>query len=264
VARENHLLVLDAGTGKQIADIGELPNIAGIAVAPGLDRGYVTSSADNRALIFAPSDFRRLGRVRVGGNPGEIFYDASAHRFYAMNRGSGTASAIDGDDGEVEQTIAFGGRPGGVTGNGHGAVYAVVEDKGEVVQIDAKKMASSNRWPIPGCQAPHGIAMDDTRGRLFIGCSDRVLVVLNAADGKLIASARTGEGGGGIAADPSSGLVYAANRDGSVSVLAETSAGKYETIETVPTEKGATALAFDAATHRLYVLAPSRILVIGK
>jgi DNA-binding beta-propeller fold protein YncE len=118
-------------------------------------------------------------------------------------------------------------------------------------------MALSQLWPIPGCQTPHGIALDDRRGRLFIGCSDRRLVVLSVADGTLIATARTGEGGGDIVTDSSSGLVYVANREGSISVVTEVSAGKYETVETVATERGATALTFDPVTHQLFTLAPT-------
>ena len=257
VARSNHLLVLDLDSGRQLANIVDLPAIAAIAVAPGIDRGYVTSSADNRVSIFALSDFGHLGQIPLGSDPGALVYDTAAHRFYAMNRGSRNASAIDADDGEVEQTIDFGGRPAGAVGNDHGTVFAVLEDRNEVVQIDAKKMALSDRWPIPGCNTPHGIALDDGRARLFIGCSEGRLVVLSAADGTLIATTRSGEGGGDVATDSSSGLVYVANRSGSISVVAEVSAGKYETVETIATEQGATALAFDTATHRLFTLAPA-------
>jgi DNA-binding beta-propeller fold protein YncE len=257
VAGSNHLLVLNLDTGGQLANIADLPSIAAIAVAPGIDRGYVTSSADNRVAIFALSDFGHLGQIPLGSDPGALVYDTAAHRFYAMNRGSRNASAIDADDGEVEQTIDFGGRPVGAVGNDHGTVFAVLEDRNEVVQIDAKKMALSDRWKIPDCKTPHGIALDDHRERLFIGCSERRLVVLNAKDGTLIGTARTGEGGGDIATDSSAGLVYVANRDGSISVLAEASAGKYEVVETVPTEPGATSIAFDPATRRLFTLAPT-------
>jgi DNA-binding beta-propeller fold protein YncE len=257
VARSNHLLVLDLDSGRQLADIVDLPAIAAIAVAPGIDRGYVTSSADNRVSIFALSDFGHLGHIALGSDPGALVYDTAAHRFYAMNRGSRNASAIDADDGEVEKTIDFGGRPGAAVGSDHGTVFAVLEDRNEVVQIDAKKMALSNRWVIPDCKTPHGIALDDRRGRLFIGCPEGRLAIINAADGTLMATTRTGEGGGDIATDSSAGLVYVANRSGSISVVAEVSAGKYETVETVATEEGATALAFDTATHRLFVLVPT-------
>ncbi len=257
VARDNHLLVFDVDSRRQIADVADLPSIAGIAVAPGIDRAYVTSSADNRVNIFALSNFGHLGHIPLGSNPGALVYDTLAHRFYAMNRESRNASAIDADDGEVEQTIDFGGRPAGAAGNDRGAVFAVLEDRNEVLRIDAKAMALSQRWPIPDCKAPHGIAIDDRRYRLFIGCSEQRLVVLDARNGSLITAARMGEGGGDIAADSSSGLVFVANRNGSVSVLGEASEGKYEVVETVPTARGATVLAFDTVSQRLFVLAPA-------
>src|SRR5258708_4056710 len=124
VSRSNHLLVLDIDSGRQLADIIDLPAIAAIAVAPGIDRGYVTSSADNRVSIFALSDFGHLGQIPLGSNPGGLIYDTAAHRFYAMNRGSRNASAIDADDGEVEQTIDFGGRPAGAVGTDRVTVFA--------------------------------------------------------------------------------------------------------------------------------------------
>lgn len=172
-----------------------------------------------------------------------------------MNRGSNNASAIDADDGEVEQTIDLGGRPGGAVANDRGTVFVVLENTNELVEIDAKKMAFSRRWPIPGCETPHSIALDNGRNRLFIGCSKQRLAVVDATDVTLIGIAATAEGGGDVATDSASGLVYIANRNGSISVLSEVSPRKYETVETVPTERGTIALAFDPVTRQLFTLA---------
>jgi len=258
VAQSNRLLVLDIDSGRQLAAVTDLPAIAGIAVAPGIDRGYVTNSTANRVSIFALSDFGHLGHISLGSNPGALVYDTSAHRFYAMNRGSNNASAIDADDGEVEQTIDLGGRPAAAVANDRGTVFVVLENTNELVEIDARKMAFSRRWSIPGCETPHGIALDSGRGRLFIGCSKQRLAVVDASDGTLIGTAATGEGGGDIAIDSASGLVYVANMNGSISVLSEVSPGKYETVETVATERGTIALAFDPVTRQLFALSPAR------
>ena len=257
VGQNNRLLVLDIESGRQLAAIDDLPAIAGIAVAPSIDRGYVTSSTDNRVSIFALSNFGHLGQIALGADPEALVYDSTAHRFYAMNRGSKNASAIDADDGEVEETIDLGGRPAGAVANDHGRVFVALEDRSEIVEIDAKRMAFSRRWPIPDCEAPHGLALDDSRNRLFIGCAKQRLAIVNANEGTVIGIAATGRGGGDIATDPSSGFVYLANTDGSITVFSEASTGKYETIETVPTQQGATALAFDSRTHQLFTLVPS-------
>jgi DNA-binding beta-propeller fold protein YncE len=255
VARSNSLLVLDIDSGRSLAEIKDLPGIAGIAVAQANNRGYVTNSKDDRVSIFELTGFGHLGQIPLGRNPGALVYDSSVHRFYAMNRGSKNASAIDADDGEVEQTIDLGGIPAGAVADDHGRVFIVLEDRAELVEIDAKKMAFSRRFAIPGCTAPRDIALDETRARLFIGCAKQRLAVISTQDGNLLSIAGTGSGGGGIATDTSSGLVYVANTSGGVTILADSGNANYQAIETVVTAKSVSAIAFDAATRQLFALA---------
>ena len=258
VARSNSLLVLDVDSGRPLAEIKDLPGIAGIAIAQVNNRGYVTNSKDDRISIFELTGFGHLGQIPVGSNPGALVYDSSAHRFYAMNRGSRNASAIDADDGEVEETIDLGGVPAGAVADGRGSVFVVVEDRAELVEIDAKKMASSRRFAIPGCSAPRDIALDETRGRLFIGCAAQRLAVMSTQDGNVLSIAGTGAGGGGIATDTSSGLVYVANTSGGVTILADSGSANYRVMETVVTAESVSAIAFDAATRQLFALASAR------
>ena len=255
VARSNSLLVLDIDSGRSLAEIKDLPGIAGIAIAQANNRGYVTNSKDDRVSIFELTGFEHLGQIPLGSNPGTLIYDSSAHRFYAMNRGSRNASAIDADDGEVEETIDLGGIPAGAVADDHGRVFIVLEDRAELVEIDAKKMAFSRRFAIPGCTAPRDIALDETRARLFIGCAKQRLAVIGSLDGNLLSIAATGSGGGGIATDTSSGLVYVANTSGGVTILADSGNANYQAIETVVTAQSVSAIAFDAATRQLFVLA---------
>src|SRR5216683_3303851 len=170
VSRGNSLLVLDVDSGRQLAEVADLPGIDGLAVAPAINRGYVTGSRDHNVSIFELDKFGHLGGIKVGAMPGAIVYDASAHRFFTMDRGSGTASAIDADDGEVEVTVHLDGRPGRAAADNQGRVYLVLEDTSELIELDAKGMRLQKRWPLPGCVSPHGIAFDSERGRLFIGC----------------------------------------------------------------------------------------------
>lgn len=255
VACSNGLLVLDADSGRSLAEIKDLPGIAGIAIAQVNNRGYVTNSNDDRISIFELTGFGHLGQIPVGGNPGALVYDSSAHRFYAMNRGSRNASAIDADDGEVEETIDLGGLPAGAVADDHGRVFIVLEDRAELVEIDAKKMAFSRRFAIPGCTAPRDIALDESRGRLFIGCAAQRLAVMSTQDGNVLSIAGTGSGGGGIATDTSSDLVFVANTSGGVTILADSGNANYHAIETVATAGNVSAIAFDAATRQLFVLA---------
>lgn len=258
VARADRLLVLDIDSGRTLAQIGDLPGIDGIAVARNINRGYVTNSRDNKVSIFELDQFGHLGQIPLGANPGALVYDSTAHRFYAMNRGSRNASAIDADDGEVEETIDLGGRPARAAADDHGKVFVALEDAGELVEIDAKKMKFSRRFRLPGCAGPHGIALDDGRKRLFLGCSGGRIAVVDANTGAVISTvAAGGSGGGDLAVDPSSGIVYVAHASGSVTLLADVGNAVYGVTETVPTTPGAKVIGFDATTRQLFVLAPA-------
>jgi DNA-binding beta-propeller fold protein YncE len=256
VGRANSLLVLDVDSGRQLAEIADLPGIDGIAVAPPINRGYVTGSRGSNVSIFELDKFGHLGGIKVGAIPGAIVYDAFAHRFFTMDRGSGTASAIDADDGEVEETIHLGGRPGRAATDDQGRVFLVLEDTSDLIELDAKGMLLKKRWPLPGCLSPPGIALDRERNRLFIGCGSRRLAIVDAASGKVLSTADTGAGGGDVAVDADTGIVYVANLDGSISLLSELEGAHYKVFETIPTSRGSRRLALDPKTHRLFVLSP--------
>ena len=254
VARSSSLLVLDIDSGRSLAEIKDLPGIAGIAVAQANNRGYVTNSKDDRVSIFELAGFGHLGQIPLGRNPGALVYDSSVHRFYAMNRGSKNASAIDADDGEVEQTIDLGGVPGGAAVDDSGRVFVTLEDRDELLEIDTKEMALSHRFPIPGCTQPSSIALDKTRGRLFVGCAKQRMAVISTNNGSVLSIAATAGAFAGIATNNSSGLVYVANTSGRVTVLADSGNGNYLATETILAARNISAIAFDATTDQLFAL----------
>jgi len=283
VARSNQLVVLDIDTGRQLAVIDDLPEIGGIAVARINNRGYVTNSKDNRVSIFDLSTFQHLGQIPLGDHPGPIVYDKVGHRFFALNRGSKNLSAIDADDGEVEETIDLGGVPSGAVANDDSRIYLTLEDRGEIVEVDAREeKAETRHWPIAGCQSPHGVALG-AQGRLLVNCAER-LAMVDAQNGSVIAMARIGGGGGDVVTDPVTGAVYVANTTGSISMLVGTDRGSYDLIEMVRGAEGTSELAVDSVTHKVFALthhaagnlAPrikpgeekaardSRLLIIGK
>jgi DNA-binding beta-propeller fold protein YncE len=282
VARSNHLVVLDIDTGRQLADLADLPDIGGIAVARVNNRGYVTNSKENRVSIFDLATFDRLGQIPLGDSPGPIVYDKAGHRFFALNRGSKNVSAIDADDGEVEDTIDLGGVPSSAVATDDSHIYVTLEDRGEIVEIDAREeMPLTRHWPIAGCQSPHGVALNAT-GRLLVNCANR-LAIVDAKNGSLIALPPIGSGGGEVVADSTTGAVYVSNTDGSISMLKESDRGSYDLIGVVHGTDGTSELAFDAVTHKVFALThnavdlglkikpglekaarDSRLLIIGK
>jgi DNA-binding beta-propeller fold protein YncE len=110
------------------------------------------------------------------------------------------------------------------------------------------------RWKIASCEEPTGLALDPKSKRLFAGCSgNKTLSILSAVDGKAVGTVPIGAGCDAVAFDPGTGLVFASNGDGTLSVVKETSPGTYSAIETVATKKGARTMALDTSTHRIYL-----------
>lgn len=257
VARQSSVVVMDVDSGRVLTTINDLPGIGGIAVAPAVDRGYVTATADNKVSIFNLNRFEHLGGIAVGKEPVGIVFDAAASRFYTLNRESKTASAIDPDDGEVEETINLEGRPSGGASDGKGRVFVALEDTNEIAWIDAGAMKLEKKWPLEGCQAPKAVAMDVPRDRLLVSCGAGRIAVVEAGTGRMLSTIETGAGGGGgIAVDEVSGTVFAANREGSITILADAGDGKYKVAQSIHTAGGARVMAFDPRTRQLFVLSP--------
>lgn len=62
------------------------------------------------------------------------------------------------------------------------------------VAIDLKTHKVVAKWPN-GCGGSRGIALDEARGLLFVGCDEGKAVTLDVAHaGKVVATAETGEG----------------------------------------------------------------------
>lgn len=150
-------------------------------------------------------------------------------------------------------TIPLGGKPETGVSDGKGNVYVNLEDKNEVVCIDAQTFKVIRRYKLAGGEEPSGLAIDRLTSRLFVGCSNKVLLVLDAPTGKKIASLPIGEGSDGVAFDPQLKFIYSANGEGTLTVIKEISADKYAVLENVKTRKGARTLALDYTSHHIFL-----------
>ena len=196
---------------------------------------------------------RRTATIKATGeNPDAILYEPVSKRVFTFNGRGKNVTAIDAASGAVVGTLPVGGKPEFAVSDAAGVVYVNIEDTAEVVAFDAKSLAVKGRWKLASCEEPTGLALDPKAKRLFAGCSgNKTLSIMSAADGKAIGTAPIGDGCDGVAFDPSTGLVFASNGEGTLTVLRETAPGTYGAVETVPTKKSARTLALDPATHRI-------------
>jgi len=161
-------------------------------------------------------------------------------------------SIIDPVLGKVIHTIDVGGKPEKAASDGAGKLFVNVEDKNEIVQIDLKEFKVLNHWSILPGETPTGLMYDNKTQRLFAGC-DKLLMVIDASNGKIVDQLPIGAGCDGVAFDPSLKNIYTSNGEGTLTVIHEENAHKFRVVETVTTKRGARTLILDQETHLLYL-----------
>jgi len=252
VSHGTQVIVVDLETDKVVGNIPDTPGVHGIALAPELNRGFISCGQSNTAIIFDLKSLKVLGQVKTGTNPDNILYDSTSKQVFTFNGRSNDATAFDAATGEVKGTIALGGKPECAKLDGKGKIYVNIEDKNEVVEIDIQKLAISKHFSINPGEEPTGMAIDIEHHRIFTACGNKTLAVLDTETGKVIATVPIGEGCDGVSFDSETGMVFCANgEDGTLTVVKESSTGKFEVAQTINTQNGARTITIDPKTHNV-------------
>jgi DNA-binding beta-propeller fold protein YncE len=244
--------IVDTRTDTVVGQLADTHGVHGAAVAPDLGRAFSSDGADGQVGVYDLASGARLASVRAGTNPDAIVYEPVSKRVVALNGRSFDATVIDAKRAEVvAASVPVGGKPEYAVVDGRGLVYFNVEDQHEIVVFDAAAARVKSRYSIAPCEEPSGLAIDPA-GRLWSGCGNEMMVVSDPATGRVLGHAPIGEGVDGVVWFEGRG--YAANgRDGTVSVVAETAPGRFETVATVPTALGARTIAVDPVLRKLYL-----------
>jgi hypothetical protein len=254
ISRATHVIVLDLDSGKTVGDIADTPGVHGIALAPDLGRGFVSNGREGTVSIFDLKTLATASKVKVGDNPDAILYDPATRRVFTFNGRSQDSTAIDAEKGTVLGTIKLGGKPEFAVSDGKGGVWVNIEDKSELVSIDPNKLEVRSKWPLAPCTEPSGLSMDKKNRLLFVGCDNKMMAVVNADTGKVLATPAIGEGVDATAFDDETGLAFASCGEGVLTLVKEDSPGKFSVAENVPTQAGARTMALDSKTHNVFVV----------
>lgn len=255
ISRGTHVTVIDADRGKSVGEIADTPGVHGIALAPELGRGFTSNGREGTVSIFDIKTLATSNKVKVGGeNPDAIIYDPATKRVFTFNGRSHDSTAIDAVTGQVVGTIKLDGKPEFAASDGKGEVFVNIEDKSELTAIDANKLEVKNTWPLAPCTEPSGLAIDREHRRLFAGCDNKMMAVVDADSGKVLATPPIGEGVDATRYDPGTGLAFASCGEGVLTVIKEESPDKFAVAENVTTQAGARTMALDAKTHAVYTV----------
>ena len=253
VSHTNKVNVIDPDAGKVVGEIPDTQGVHGIAIAPGLNRGFTSNGRGNNVTIFDLKTLKPIGTpVMTGENPDSIRFEPNSGRVFTFNGRSKDSTAIDAKTGNVVGTIPLGGKPEFSVADGKGKVYVNIEDTSEVVEIDAAKASVTKRYSLKPCDGPSGLAIDVKNRKLFSVCGNRLMIVSDPDSGKVLATPAIGQGSDGVAFDPSTGYAISSNGDGTLTIVHEMG-GKWEVLENVATARGARTITLDEKTHNVYV-----------
>src|SRR5712664_963891 len=253
VSHATQVVVLDADSYEVVGSIPDTQGVHGIAIASDLGRGFTSNGRTNTATIFDLKTLKTIGTVNTGANPDAIVYDSGTKRVFTLNGRSKDATAINAADGTVAGTLALGGRPEFAVIDGKGSIFVNIEDTAEVVQFDPQKLTVVHRWHIAPCEEPSGLAIDLKTRRLFAGCGNKMVAVVNADTGKVIATPAIGDGVDANAFDPETDYVFSSNGEGTLTVIHEDSPGKFTVVDNISTKKSARTMGFDVKTHNIFL-----------
>jgi YVTN family beta-propeller protein len=252
ITRGDHVDAVDARTGKLLGTISGLHGTHGVALDPDGKVGYISDGGGNAVIVFDRSNFSTLASIPAGTNPDAIMWEPSTRSVWAFNGRSHDITVIDADSRKVVATIQVPGKPEFAVSDGQGNVYNNIEDKSEVIRLDARDHKITATWAA-GCESPSGLAMDSTGKRLFTVCDGKKMSVLDSDSGKVLANPAIGDGPDAARYSVKNKLAFASCGEGVLSVI-DASTPEYKTIETLPTQRGARTMAYDPETDRAYLV----------
>jgi hypothetical protein len=255
VPRASHTMVIDAKSGKTVADILGQKHNHGVALVPAAGRGFISDGDDGSVVIFDLKSYAVLGKIKAADDADGIIYDPASNKVLVVSGDGGVlipiSPDVDPSTGTADTPVELGGKPEYLVADGRGKVYVNLEDKNLVAAVDTKTMKVVDRWTTGPGGSPVGLSMDRIGRRLFVGCRNpQKLIVMSAVDGKVLADLPIGPG---VDATQFDGDAFASCRDGTLAVARETFPGQFKIVQTVKTRVGARTMGLDEATHTLYL-----------
>jgi len=256
VSHSETVTVVDAASGKVIGHIDGITGTThGIASVHALGKGYTDDSKAGIAVSFDLKTLKIVNRIKAEPDADGIVYDPPSGHVLVIDGDSGKVTVIDPKTDKAVATIdAGGGLEFGVSGE-NGKFYVDGAEKGEIVRMDTATNTADAHWPMPGCVKPHGLAVDRANAILFASCANKVMTILSAKTGVVLATLPIGDGTDFAEFDAKRGLAFSSNREGTLSVIAEKSPTSFEALPSVATQMGARTMALDPKTGRIFLVA---------
>ncbi len=186
LSHNDSIQVVDADTYKLIGTVDKVPHPHGIVVRPDLGKGYASSGKPGSVVVFDLKTFQHLAEIPTAEDCDVILLEPATGKVLTFDGDSHTACIIDPEANKLDKTVTLDGGPEVAVSDGKGHLYDNLETKSVVLKMDPKSLKVLKTWPLAPGESPSGLSMDLKNNRLFSGCHNHLLVVMNAKNGKVI------------------------------------------------------------------------------
>jgi hypothetical protein len=253
VSHSGEVIVLDLDSGKRVGELSGFGFIHGIVIVKKLNTGFLSDGQKNEVISFDPASLAIKGRIKTAANPNSMVYDEVTRRLFVGHKPSRSMTVINPTTMAIDATIQLDGIPEFPVSDQAGSIFVNIDDKSEITEIDAKTLKIKAHWPLSPCQSPSGLALDRAKRRLFAACDNKLMAIVNADSGKVVATVPIGGEPDAARFDPVAHLAFSSNGDGTLTVIADGGNDQYKIAQTVATEAGARTMALDEKTHTIYL-----------
>jgi DNA-binding beta-propeller fold protein YncE len=251
------LIEVDVHAHAVVRTVPKLPDIHGIIVVPDKHRVYATATGNNQMVAIDEDSGQVVFRAPTDTYPDGLAHDPVRRTVWTTNESAGTETVIDADSGAVRATVPLGGEVGNVVYDPPtDRMVVAVQGRNDLAVIDPVSFTVTQRIPTPGCDHPHGQALDVTDQLMFVGCeANATMVTVDLANRHVIDHHGVGETPDVLAYDPGANRVYVAAESGWVSIF-DHDHGHLTVRGSAHLADGAHSLALDPTTHHSYIPIP--------
>jgi YVTN family beta-propeller protein len=254
LSHSTKVVVVDLGKNAVGGEIADTPGVHAFVAIPELQRGFSSNGKESKASVVDLTTLKTTSKIDTGSNPDAVVYEPRHGEVYVFNHTGNSVTVINAKAASVSATIQLEGTPEfAAVDEKAGRVYCNVEDKSEVAVIDANKHEVVAHWSLAPGENPSGIALDARHHRLFSACHNKLMVMLDTENGKVIANVPIGVGVDGCEFDDSTQLAFASCGDGTTTIAKEQAPNKLTVVQLLKTERGARTIALDPRTHRIFL-----------
>jgi YVTN family beta-propeller protein len=255
----NTLEVIDVAAGKVIKSVRGLHKPTGVLYLPERNQIIVANGDDGTCKIFDGASYDLVRSIDSLDDADNVRFDVKTKAVY-VGYGKGGLAVIDPSTTKQTGTIKLAAHPESfqLEQNGKRA-FVNVPDAQHIAVVDREKNAMIAKWPMTEFKANFPMALDEAKGRLFVGCRQPPqLLVLDTTAGKRVANLGISDDSDDLFFDAMRQRLYISCGKGFIDVLAATEGDRYERIIRLPTRAGARTSFYSPDLDRFFLAVPER------